>query len=181
MSTPRPLHTDPSAKRPRLYTAAERARRDATRWTLVQGILAPLQFAVFAVSLVLVLRYLVTGAGYEVATVSIVIKTGLLFTIMVTGAIWEKVVFGQYLFAPAFFWEDVFSFGVIALHSLYVYALLAAALPPVGLMLLALAAYAAYVVNAAQFVWKLRLARRDMAEDDRARDDTRDGASQVTA
>ncbi len=175
MSTPRPLQTDPSAKRPRLYTAAERARRDATRWTLVQGILAPLQFAVFAVSLVLVLRYLVTGAGYEVATASIVIKTGLLFTIMVTGAIWEKVVFGQYLFAPAFFWEDVFSFGVIALHSLYVYALLTAALSPVGLMLLALAAYAAYVVNAAQFLWKLRLARLDMAND------ARDGAAQVTA
>ena len=35
---------------------------------------------------------------------------------MITGAVWEKVVFGQYLFAPAFLWEDVFSFAVIALH-----------------------------------------------------------------
>ena len=55
----------------------------------------------------------------------VVIKTGILYTIMVTGAIWEKVVFGRYLFAPAFFWEDVVSMGVIALHTLYLVMLLA--------------------------------------------------------
>ncbi|MFO8128134.1 2-vinyl bacteriochlorophyllide hydratase [Yoonia sp.] len=145
----------------RLYSDSERARRDATKWTLVQGLLAPFQFLVFLISLGLVLRYLMTGSGYDAATLSIVIKTGVLLLIMVTGAIWEKVVFGQYLFAPAFFWEDVFSFAVIALHLLYVFALYTASLAPVGLMYLALAAYAAYVINAAQFVWKLRLARLD--------------------
>ncbi len=152
---------DPAASKPgaRLYTDEERARRDATVWTLVQGILAPLQFIAFAVSLVLVVRYLLTGAGYEAATVSILVKTGFLYLIMVTGAIWEKVVFGQYLFAPAFFWEDVFSFGVIALHTAYIWALLTGSLSATGLMWLALAAYAAYVVNAGQFLWKLRMAR----------------------
>jgi len=145
----------------RLYTDDERARRDSTKWTLVQGVLAPLQFGVFLVSLTLVIRYLTTGTGYEVATLSIVIKTAVLLLIMVTGAIWEKVVFGQYLFAPAFFWEDVFSFAVIALHLLYIFALFTDALTASGLMYLALAAYAAYVVNAAQFVWKLRMARLD--------------------
>ncbi len=39
-----------------LYTQAERHRRDTSPWTLVQGVLAPLQFAIFLVSLVLVLR-----------------------------------------------------------------------------------------------------------------------------
>ena len=153
---------DRHATRPqgaRLYTEEERARRDATVWTLVQGILAPLQFLAFAVSLVLVARYLMTGAGYEAATISILVKTGFLYVIMVTGAIWEKVVFGQYLFAPAFFWEDVFSFGVIALHTAYIWALLTGSLDATGQMWLALAAYAAYVVNAGQFLWKLRLAR----------------------
>ena len=142
-----------------LYTAEERARRDSTIWTLVQGILAPLQFAVFLVSLVLVLRYLWTGAGFEAATWSIVIKTGCLYVIMITGAIWEKVVFGQYLFAPAFFWEDVFSFAVIALHTLYLWALFSGAATPDQQMWIALAAYSAYVVNATQFVLKLRAAR----------------------
>ncbi len=144
-----------------LYTPAQRMRRDATRWTLVQGLLAPAQFVVFVISVALVLRYLLTGAGYEVATLSILVKTGFLLVIMVTGAIWEKVVFGQYLFAASFFWEDVFSFAVIALHLAYLYALFTASLDPVSLMWLALAAYAAYVVNATQFILKLRRARLD--------------------
>ena len=151
----------PEGRSRRLYSDDERKRRDATDRTMVQGVLAPLQFFVFLISLGLVFRYLLTGAGYEAATLSILVKTAFLFVIMVTGAIWEKVVFGQYLFAPAFFWEDVFSFGVIALHSLYVYALFAGALSDFGLMLLALGAYAAYVVNAGQFLWKLRMARLD--------------------
>ncbi|MEQ9673655.1 MAG: 2-vinyl bacteriochlorophyllide hydratase [Roseovarius indicus] len=142
-----------------LYTEAERARRDATIWTTVQGVLAPAQFLVFLVSLALVLRFLLTGDGYEAATLSILIKTGVLYLIMITGAIWEKVVFGQWLFAPAFFWEDVFSFAVIALHTAYLWALLTGALAPAGLMVLALAAYAAYVINAGQFLLKLRAAR----------------------
>jgi len=144
-----------------LYTDDERARRDATPWTVVQGVLAPLQFLVFLVSAWLVLRYLSTGEGYAAATISVVVKTGVLYLIMVTGAIWEKVVFGQYLFAPAFFWEDVISFGVIALHTLYMIGLFASTWTPETLMWIALAAYAAYVVNAVQFVWKLRRARLD--------------------
>ena len=142
-----------------LYTEEQRARRDNSVWTLVQGVLAPLQFLVFLVSLALVLRYLLTGFGYDAATLSILVKTAFLLTIMFTGAIWEKVVFGQYLFAPSFFWEDVFSFLVIALHLAYVWALWTGALSPTQEMWLALAAYAAYVVNAGQFLWKLRAAR----------------------
>lgn len=152
----------PDARRP-LYTAAERARRDATKWTLVQGILAPVQFLVFAISVVLVIRYMMTGEGYAMATASILLKTALLYLIMVTGAIWEKVVFGQYLLAPAFYWEDVFSFGVIALHTAYLVALFGALLTPYGQMALALMAYAAYAINAAQFIRKLRMARLDAA------------------
>jgi 3-vinyl bacteriochlorophyllide hydratase len=154
--------TAKSQPRKRLYTPEQRARRDATVWTLVQGLLAPAQFLAFAVSLVLVLRFLITGSGYDAATISILVKTAFLLVIMVTGAIWEKVVFGQYLFAPAFFWEDVFSFAVIALHVTYVWALWSGAIGPNELMVLALTAYATYVINAGQFLWKLRLARLDM-------------------
>ena len=82
-------------RRAPLYTPAERQRRDASVWTLVQGVLAPLQFLVFLVSLALVLRYLLTGEGYALANASVVFKTLVLYTIMVTGSIWEKVVFGR--------------------------------------------------------------------------------------
>ena len=144
---------------PALYTPEQRARRDASAWTLVQGVLAPLQFLVFAVSVVLVLRYLGSGEGFAAATTSVVIKTLLLYTIMVTGCIWEKVVFDCWLFAPAFFWEDVFSMLVLALHTAYLVALFTGVLGARGQMWLALAAYASYVVNATQFILKLRAAR----------------------
>jgi 3-vinyl bacteriochlorophyllide hydratase len=150
-------------RRPSLYTAEQRRRRDQTRWTLVQGILAPVQFAVFLISLSLVLRYLATGQGLAVATDSVVVKTFLLYAIMITGSIWEHEVFGRYLFAPAFFWEDVFSMLVLLLHTAYLIALFTGALDAGSLMTLALAAYASYVINATQFILKLRAARLEQA------------------
>ncbi|NBT10063.1 MAG: 2-vinyl bacteriochlorophyllide hydratase [Betaproteobacteria bacterium] len=149
----------PARGRPPLYTPEQKRRRDESRWTLVQGVLAPIQFVVFLGSLALVLRYLATGEGLEWASASVVLKTLVLYLIMITGCIWEKAVFGVYLFAPAFYWEDVFSMLVLALHTAYLAAALNDLLAPTELMGLALAAYAAYVVNAGQFLWKLRAAR----------------------
>jgi 3-vinyl bacteriochlorophyllide hydratase len=142
-----------------LYTQEERLRRDASRWTLVQGILAPIQFLVFIVSAALVLRFLITGEGFAAATTSVVIKTLVLYTIMITGCIWERDVFGRYLFAPAFFWEDFVSMFVLALHTAYIAALLFGALHARYQMYIALLAYSAYLLNATQFVLKLRAAR----------------------
>ena len=156
----------PGSHRP-LYTAEERQRRDASVWTLVQGVLAPVQFLVFIVSLGLVLRYLATGEGHGVATLSVVVKTLTLYTIMITGCIWEKVVFGRYLFAPAFYWEDVFSMLVLALHTAYLIVVFTDAIGVRQQMYLALAAYATYVINATQFILKLRAARLDHAREQR--------------
>lgn len=148
-----------ASRRQSLYTPAERVRRDATAWTMVQGILAPLQFLICLVSIALVLRYLVSGEGYHAAVLSVVAKTLALYAIMITGSIWEKVVFGRWLFAPAFFWEDVVSMGVIALHTGYLAMLIAGVGTPGEQFAVALAGYGAYVVNAAQFIFKLRAAR----------------------
>ena len=142
-----------------LYTTEERQRRDATPWTLVQGVLAPIQFVVFLVSAALVLKFLMTGTGYAAATISVVIKTLVLYTIMITGCIWERAVFGRYLFAPAFFWEDVVSMFVLAFHTAYIGALLWGSLHARYQMYIALLAYAAYLLNATQFLLKLRAAR----------------------
>jgi 3-vinyl bacteriochlorophyllide hydratase len=146
-----------------LYTPEERQRRDATPWTLVQGILAPIQFLVFLVSTGLVVRFLLTGVGEDLAIASILLKTVLLYTIMVTGSIWEKVVFGKWLFAEPFWWEDLVSFLVIALHTLYLAALLKGWWSSEARMVLALVAYAIYAVNATQFLLKLRAARLQAA------------------
>ena len=148
-----------ASKHPVLYTPAQRARRDATAWTLVQGILAPVQFLIFGISLYLVIYSLHTGEHTDWALASVVLKTVVLYAIMVTGAIWEKVVFGQYLFAPAFYWEDVVSMGVMALHTAYVWAWWQGAWSANDLLWLALAAYGSYAINAAQYIRKLRMAR----------------------
>ena len=98
--------------------------------------------------------------GFAAATLSVVIKTSLLYAIMVTGAIWEKAVFGRYLFAPAFFWEDVVSMLVMALHTAYLVMWLAGWGSPTEQMWVALAAYASYVVNALQFLLKFQAAKQ---------------------
>ena len=152
----------PTAKRP-LYTPDERRRRDATPWTMVQAILAPLQFLTFAVSVALIFRYMATGQGYGLATGSILVKTALLYAIMITGSIWEKVVFGKWLFARSFFWEDVFSMLVLGLQTAYLTALMLGWGSPGQQMLIAVAAYAAYAINASQFLLKLRAARLEGA------------------
>jgi 3-vinyl bacteriochlorophyllide hydratase len=157
------------AKRPAappLYTAAERLRRDATPWTLVQGVLAPIQFLAFAVSLALIVRYMATGQGYGLATASILVKTGLLYAIMITGSIWEKVVFGKWLFAKAFFWEDVFSMLVLGLQTAYLVSLMLGWGSADQQMMIAVAAYGAYAINASQFLLKLRAARLQGASAD---------------
>jgi len=142
-----------------LYTPQERARRDATIWTPVQGFLAAFQFLVFAVSVCLIARYMVTGNGETAAVWSVVFKTLVLYAIMVTGSIWEKVVFDKWLFAPAFFWEDVFSFLVLGLHTAYLWSVYSGSMGTRDQLWLALAAYAAYAINAGQFLLKLRAAR----------------------
>ena len=149
----------PPTPLPVLYTPAQRARRDATRWTLVQGVLAPVQFVIFLVSLYLVMTSLSSGLHTDWALISVVIKTLVLYAIMVTGAIWEKAVFGQYLFAGPFFWEDVVSMVVLALHTAYLWVWWQGQWSATEQLWLALVAYGTYGINAAQYIRKFRMAR----------------------
>jgi len=153
------------SKSPFLYTPEQRIKRDATRWTLVQGILAPIQFLVFLISLYLVLYSLKTGEYTDWALASVVLKTLVLYAIMITGCIWEKVVFDKYLFAHAFFWEDVVSMLVMALHTAYLWVWWEGSWSSSDLLWLALAAYITYGINAAQYIRKLRMARLQKPQD----------------
>ena len=148
-----------------LYTVAQRKRRDESVWTLIQGLLAPIQFLIFGISLFLVIRFLTTGLGEQATEMSVLIKTVALYAIMITGSIWEKVVFDEWLFAKPFFWEDVFSMLVLALHTAYLLMLFNQWGSSHDRMYVALAAYASYVINAGQFLYKLRMARLDARQD----------------
>jgi 3-vinyl bacteriochlorophyllide hydratase len=175
---------DSEQKAGMLYTPEQRILRDQTIWTPIQGGLAIFQFFVFLWSLYLVLTCLYTSQNAEWAKWSIVLKTLTLYTIMITGSIWEKVVFGKYLFAKAFFWEDVVSMGVIALHTLYIFSLFYSFLTLQEQMMLILSAYTVYLINAVQFILKLRAARLQEAqmkatlqnEDEKSKNLTSNGA-----
>jgi 3-vinyl bacteriochlorophyllide hydratase len=135
------------------YTSEQLARRDASVWTRVQAILAPAQFLAFLISLALVVHYLVTGRDYMLATVSVVIKIGLLWAITITGMLWEKKVFGRYFLARQFFWEDLGNAVAILSHNLYFVAQ-ALGWSRRAVMVVMLVAYCTYLVNCAQFVVK---------------------------
>jgi 3-vinyl bacteriochlorophyllide hydratase len=145
-----------------LYTKEERQRRDQTSWTFIQGVLAPIQFVVFLASLGLVINYFISGNGENAALFSVVLKTIILYIIMITGSIWEKVVFGKYLFAKSFFWEDVFSILVLFLHTMYLVSLTISSVTVVEQLSIALAAYLAYLINALQFLIKFRIASLEL-------------------
>ena len=89
----------------------------------------------------------------------------MLYAIMITGCIWEKVVFDKYLFAPAFFWEDMVSMLVMALHTAYLWVWWEGSWSAGDQLLLALTAYITYGINAAQYIRKLRMARLQKPQD----------------
>ncbi len=133
------------------YTPEQMMRRQQSKWTIVQAILAPLQLLTFIVSVTLIIRYLSTGLDYEITTISILIKIGLMWLITITGMLWEKEVFGQWFLAPQFFWEDAMNAISLILHNGYFVALVLGASER-ELVLVMLVAYASYMINFAQFL-----------------------------
>ena len=141
------------------YTAEQLAKRNASVWTRVQMMLAPLQFLAFLVSLTLVIRYLLTGDGYLITNLSVLLKITLLWLITVTGMIWEKEIFGHWFLAPQFFWEDVGNAVAMLMHNLYFLAVWLG-WSHQAVMTLMLIAYISYLFNCAHFVSRGLQARR---------------------
>lgn len=150
------------------YTPEQLARRDQSKWTIVQAILAPAQFLVFLISLALVIRYLVTGDGYAIANLSVLVKIALLWAITITGMFWEKEVFGKWFLAPQFFWEDVGNAVAMIMHNLYFVARWLD-WSDRAVMTLMLIAYLTYLVNMAQFTLRGIRARQQRTDDSAVR------------
>lgn len=133
------------------YTPEQLARRDQSHWTTVQAILAPTQFVAFLLSAYLVYRAWSTQSGYDVATISIIIKITLLWIITITGMIWEKEIFGHYFLAKEFYWEDIGNVVAIVTHNMY-FVVRYLGWSDDAVMATMLCAYATYLINCAQFV-----------------------------
>lgn len=134
-----------------MYTAEQLQRRDRSIWTTVQGVLAPIQFLAFIISVILVYRAWAYKSGYEIATISIFIKIGLLWAITITGMIWEKEIFGHYFLAKEFYWEDIGNLVAILTHNAY-FVVRWLGWDDQAVMATMLLAYATYLINSAQFI-----------------------------
>jgi 3-vinyl bacteriochlorophyllide hydratase len=136
------------------YTAEQIQRRRESKWTMVQIVGAPIQFVIFLISAGFVVYSLVSGGeAFELTNATIIIKILTLYIMFVTGALWEKDVFGHYLFAPEFFWEDVVSSILLLTHTAYLVAFWAGA-SKTTLLVVVIIAYLNYLFNAAQYVYK---------------------------
>lgn len=136
-----------------MYTPEQIARRDASPWTRVQFIIAPIQILAFLVSFALVVRYLMTGEGHLAATISVWVKIALIWLITITGMLWEKDVFGHYFMAREFFWEDLGNLVAIMTHNAY-FVVQWLGWNQRDVMYVMLFAYITYLFNAGQFIVK---------------------------
>lgn len=136
-----------------MYTLEQLARREASPWTRVQLILAPIQFVVFIISFGLVVRYLLTEQGYMIATITVWLKIALIWALTITGMLWEKDVYNHYFMAREFFWEDMGNLVAIITHNAYFVAQWLQA-DERTIMMVMLFAYITYLINAVQFILK---------------------------
>jgi 3-vinyl bacteriochlorophyllide hydratase len=151
-----------------MYTPDQLRRREASKWTKVQIILAPIQFLAFIISFSLVIRYLATGEGHMAATISIWIKIALIWALTITGMLWEHDMFDHYFLAKEFFWEDIGNLIAIITHNLYFVAQWMGASERTVMWVMVFA-YITYLFNAAQFIVRgVQSARfrRDVARGD---------------
>ena len=145
------------------YTADQIERRRKSRWTMVQIVGAPIQLLIFLISLGFVIYSLVTGGGaFEITNITIYVKITTLYIMFITGMLWEKDVFGHYVFAPEFFWEDVVSTMLLTTHTAYLVASLLGA-SKTTLLVIIVIAYLNYLFNASQYFVKFLKNRQKRA------------------
>jgi len=128
------------------------ARRAASVWTKIHPIFALGQLLAFFVSVGFLIGYFRGAVSMEAVHQSVLVKVALMLGAIITGALWEKDVFGQYWFAPEFLAEDTMTLNVFILHISYLG--LAAANPEnitvqIGMLIVA---YGVYIANVAQYV-----------------------------
>lgn len=136
-----------------MYTPEQLEKRNSSRWTRIQMILAPIQFLAFLISFSLVVHYLITGEGYLIATISVWIKIILIWALTITGMFWEKDVYDHYFMAKEFFWEDLGNLIAILTHNAY-FVVQWLGWSDRNVMIVMLIAYITYLFNAGQFIVK---------------------------
>ncbi len=144
------------------YTPEQLEKRNASKWTTVQAVLAPIQFLIFLAGLTVTWLFTkqIWITDFSWITTFVTLKTFMLVLIFVTGGFFELEVFGHFAFAPEFYWEDFGSAIAMVVHLSY-FILFWMGLDREVLIWTAYLAYLSYLVNAAQFVIRLLLEKHN--------------------
>ncbi|MDX2128114.1 MAG: 2-vinyl bacteriochlorophyllide hydratase [Chloroherpetonaceae bacterium] len=143
------------------YTPEQLRLRNASIWTKIQIILAPIQFFVFLGGLVITYLYYIDQIhDFYWVTIGVAVKTLFFIILFVTGAFFEKEVFGEWVFSPEFYWEDVGSSIAMGIHFLY-FILAIFIHDREVLVWAAFAAYISYLLNALQYLIRIYLEKRN--------------------
>jgi len=143
-----------------------RDRRSASVWTMVHPIFALGQLAAFVVSIGFLIAFAFHAVPFSAVKTTVLVKIGLMVGAVVTGALWERDVYGYYWFAPEFLAEDVMTL-IVFLSQLFYLAMVAIHPDRLVPILAALGfAYVVYVANVAQYIHKTQRAKLAAAAPD---------------
>jgi 3-vinyl bacteriochlorophyllide hydratase len=140
------------------YTPEQLAKRNASIWTDIQIILAPIQFLLFVAGLTTTAIYAngLLVNGFYWVSIAILFKTLFFALLFITGMFFEKEVFDQWVYSKEFFWEDIGSTVASFFHLLYFFLAFLGYSQEV-LIWDAFLAYFTYVINALQYLVRIIL------------------------
>lgn len=144
------------------YTPEQLAKRNASVWTELQIILAPIQFLIFLTGVVLNTLYAnnIVQIDFFWISIAILFKTLFFAILFITGMFFEKEIFDKWVYSPEFLWEDVGSTVAAFFHLLY-FVMAWMGYSEKVLVTEAYIAYMTYVINALQYLIRIILEKRN--------------------
>ena len=140
------------------YTPEQLLKRNASVWTDIQIILAPVQFLLFVAGVTITALYqnALFVPGIYWVSLAILFKTLFFALLFITGMFFEKEIFNKWVYSKEFLWEDIGSTIAAAFHLLY-FILAFLGYPEHVLIWEAFLAYLTYVLNALQYLTRILL------------------------
>jgi 3-vinyl bacteriochlorophyllide hydratase len=143
-------------------------KRKASVWTMIHPLFALGQLLAFFVSVGWFVAFLRGAVPFHVVHVSVLVKVALMVGAVLTGAFWERDVFGYWWFAPEFLFEDVMTLIVFIMQMTYL-AMVWAHPTYMGVIVgVLVAAYTVYVANVAQYIHRTQRAKQEIAAVEKA-------------
>jgi 3-vinyl bacteriochlorophyllide hydratase len=144
------------------YTPEQLAKRNASVWTELQIILAPIQFIIFLIGVTLNTLYAnnIGHIDFFWISLAILFKTLFFAILFLTGMYFEKEIFDKWVYSPEFLWEDIGSTVAAFFHLLY-FVLAWMGYPEKLLVMEAYIAYLTYVINALQYLVRIILEKNN--------------------